>query len=233
MGVAGHGMLLAPSCPCRIAHLENGSLLVGLGRLGADGTAIVAPGTSPATSAPAPVAGEPRVLVCGEGGPRIALDARGVVSLDAVFVRIDVGLGPSPWMLMGPGFMCDHPAGFTVFSAAGEDADPCFEIHPGTPGDPDEMIRFQIVGSPASALQIKGPGGSALVEGESPGETEPVRTWQLSYEHKGEPWVQRQYALPLSPDASVVMSAQAPRRSWAPMEVAADAVAATFGALEP
>jgi len=231
VGVGGHGMLLAPSCPCRIAHLDNGTLLFGLGSVGADGTAIVAPGTSPATSAPAPVAGEPRVFVCGEDGPRIALDAGGIVSLDEVFLQVDVGLGESPWVLLGPGFMLEHPARFTVFSAAADDADPLFELHPGTPLDPDELIRLQFVGKPASAVQIRAPGGNALVEGESPGEREPVRTWQLSYEREGEEWVQRQYALPMSPEMAVVMSAQAPRRSWAAMESAAELIAATFGPL--
>ena len=225
-------MLLAPSCPGRIAHLENGSLLFGVGALGADGAAILVPGTWPATAAPAPVAGERGVFLCGENGPRIGLDAAGIVTLDEVLLSVHVGLDASPWMLMGPGFMIDHPVGFAVFSAAAEDEARCFELRPSSAVDADEMIRFQPVGTPASALQVGGEGGSAIVESASPGETGPVRTWQISYERGGEEWVQRRYALPLSEGSTLLMTAQAPRRSWPRMEAGADLVAATFGPLE-
>lgn len=98
--------------------------------------------------------------------------------------------------------------------------------------DPDELIRFPSVGTPAAALQVGGSAVVAVVEGASPGEAEPVRTWQISYERGGEEWVQRRYALPLSGESTLVMTAQAPRRSWPRMEAGADLVAATFGPLE-
>ena len=134
-------------------------------------------------------------------------------------------------MLLGPGFMIEHPAQFTAYSAGPEDADPCFELHPGAALDSDEMIRFRFAAGPAADIQIAGPAGAPLLEGASPGETGSVRTWQMAYQRGGEEWVQRQYALPLSPTMAVMMSAQSPRRSWAPMEIGAELVAATFGSL--
>src|SRR5580765_3485292 len=77
VSIAGHGLLLSPHCPCRVAHLRNGTLLVQPTRATAAGlppVAAVALGGFAASASAEPVVGEPLpTWVYGVGGPRISL----------------------------------------------------------------------------------------------------------------------------------------------------------------
>src|SRR5688500_3545334 len=95
-GLAGHGLLIAPRCPCRAMVTPEGHLVIAHGE---QEIARVLPGDAPAD-------GELRWLDAtyarfGADGPSLVLDG---ATFDEVFVRIDVGTGALPWTALGRGF---------------------------------------------------------------------------------------------------------------------------------
>ena len=227
VGIAGHGLLLSPHCPCRVAHLENGTLLVqpivgaAAGKL--PPVAAVGVGSHGDTTQPTRVEDAPMpTWSYGKGAPRISL-GNGATSIEQVFARVDVVPGDSPWTLLGPGFWIEFPARFTLDSArAGEG--PFFQLT--QEGDvTDAIITFAARPVPAPALKFSGPNN---VEGTLETEAGSIRMCTHSYEHDGVSWRARYYALPLAVDATLVMTAQAPRATIDHMFASADRMAASF-----
>lgn len=229
VGVGGHGLLLAPRSPCVIALHDDGTLSIQTAPLTPRRAVVVAPRS--AVAAEAPQLRRVGVYHCGADGPTFRLD--GADDLDEVLLQVDVGLGESPWVIMGPGFAIDHPPGFTVLAAYREDG-AAFEVHRGVGAHvaADELMVLEPRGVPADEVVVATPPGSVCAPGSSSGEAGPVRTWELTYVHEGEGWVQRFYALPLSADRSVLLRAQSRAATWPLMEAAAERVAASFAPLE-
>jgi len=127
MGIAGHGMILAPACPCRVVPIEE-LLIIGRGNTGTLLTeAVIKIGTAPATEPPKRIADrvhvEPdrpsdHVYALGPSGPTITFEGVGP-KLTEMFAQIDAGLalGPDSWTVLAPGFMFAIPTpGFVVCS---------------------------------------------------------------------------------------------------------------------
>lgn len=92
MGLAGHGMLIAPVLPCRVARLED-LLVIGRGYQGPLLTElIIRGGKAPASEPPAEV--EPDTYALGPDGPTLTLDG---VALADMVLQIDVGVGSGEW----------------------------------------------------------------------------------------------------------------------------------------
>jgi hypothetical protein len=238
VGIGGHGFLLAPICPCRISHQATGSLLIA-GLVPVDerraiwlARAAVMPGRNPATGEPRPLAaGELPTWVFGDGGPEISVLPRsGANALSDAFLQIDTGLGASPWQLLAPGCFLGFPPGFTLTTSL-DDRDPFPELalHADTEAVSDAIIAFEARPVPAGSVQMRGNFAvEELVTESAAGE---VRTWEYGYDHEGTQWRKRHYALPITPDHTLMMSAQAPVAHYEAMVFGADVVVAGFAPL--
>lgn len=229
VGIAGHGMLISPFCPCRVAHQANGVLLVAtltrIDETRAAFTAVAAlkAGTAPATGQPERV--DDATWRIGADGPTIHLVGDGPRDLASAFARIDTGLGEAPWQLLAPGCWLGFPPGFTMTSTL--DENPFFELQLVVAGRsiPDAIIQLQARPIAAAAVQLR---GQFAVEESTLGD---IRVWTYGYDVDGVPWRKRHYALPLSEGESILMAAQAPAEHADAMFVGADAVATEFGPL--
>ena len=228
VGLGGHGLLLAPRSPCAITLAEDGTLAIQAAPLTPRRAVVVAPRS--ALAAEAPQLRGVGIYHCGADGPTFTLD--GVEDLDDLLLQVDVGLGESPWVVMGPGFVIDLPTGFTVLAAHRDDG-AAFEVHRGVGADAleDELMVLEPRGVPAGEVAMRTPPDCVCIEGSSPGETGPVRTWELTYVRGGEGWVQRFYALPLVGRRCILLRAQSRAATWPILEAAADRVAASFAPL--
>jgi transcription antitermination factor NusA-like protein len=231
VGIAGHGLLLSPHCPCRVAHLENGTLLVQ--PIAVDRSRALPPVAAVALGARSAHAEASRVddhrmptWRYGADGPTISLGNQ-AERLDEVLAQVDVVPGESPWHLLGPGFWIAFPPSFTLHSAP---ADRGLRFQLVQKGDePNALIAFDSHPIRAEALRF---GGDGLVDGALQIDGGSVRTATRTYEHAGKRWQARYYALPLADDETVVMSAQAPIAQSERMFAAADAMAESFAPME-
>jgi hypothetical protein len=219
MGIAGHGMLIAPACPCRVARVLD--LLVIDRRTSGPLTGGVAIklGTAPATKAPTPQG--PDAYAMGPDGPTIALQG---VALGDALLQVDVGLGEAPWMVLLPGFMFAIPKGMVLYSPDEQGGMP--ELHHGL--QPGALVQLAPVGRPAHTVAVRGPDGSMLKAEEMELGEVVIRRFGHDYEHDGKPWRQHQYAVPLDDAHAIVLTAQAPVRIWDDVERAALEVAASL-----
>jgi hypothetical protein len=232
--VGGHGLLLAPICPCRVAHLGNGALLVGHVRNVVGPAAIVRPGSEAAVGEPTfDTLDGAAVFRYGRKGPLISTGP-GSAPLDSFFAHVGAGLGDAPWnLLCAGGFWVELPQGFTLLASAPQDDDPLPELH--LIGEqsrlvPDSFVSFQLRPAAPETVQVRKPPGVEIVdEGWLPVELGPVVRWtEVAYTHEGEQWRRRYYVLPLASDASVVMNAGSRLRDFAMMRSGADRIARSF-----
>ena len=230
VGIAGHGLLISPYCPCRVVHQHNGVLLVATLLRVDDARAAfsligsIKPGSAPATHDAERI--DETTWRFGAGGPEIKLPVGGPRDLAAAFAQIDAGLGEAPWQLLAPGCWLGFPPGFTMTSPL--DDEPFFELHlnDGPRSIPDAIIQFQARAIAAGEVQLR---GTFAVE-ESILDDD-IRVWTYGYDVDGVPWRKRHYALPLAADQTILMSAQAPAEHADAMFTGADACAIEFGPL--
>jgi hypothetical protein len=233
IGIAGHGMLLAPSCPCRVVRIEQ-MLVIGRGYRGNLITEVIVQlGPSPATEAPHPsgadvssIGPNARAFSLGPGGPTLILDATDGAPLEDLIVRVDVGLGAAEWSVLAPGFWFDLPPGVILYSPDPQTPGDLPELHYGM--NPEAMIGFMRAGRSAEEIVINGPGGTPLASSQLETPFGAVRAFEYKYEHEGAPWVQHKYVLPYAAGKSIVMLAQAPRSLWPELKAAADLIARSF-----
>lgn len=219
MGLAGHGMLIAPVLPCRVARLED-LLVIGRGYQGPLLTElIIRGGKAPASEPPAEV--EPDTYALGPDGPTLTLDG---VALADMVLQIDVGVGSGEWDVLAAGFWFSLPKAMALYSPEEEGELP--ELH--HPMNLQAFIGFARVGRDASELVIGAPGGGALPVALLETPYGNVRTFAYEYTHDGAAWVQQKLALPYGEGRTILMSAQAPQPLWADVYAAAVHVARSF-----
>ncbi|HUJ57025.1 MAG TPA: hypothetical protein VLX92_00960 [Kofleriaceae bacterium] len=219
MGIAGHGMLIAPACPCRVARVLDLLVIDRRASGPLTGGVAIKLGTAPATRAPARQG--PDAYTLGPDGPTIALQG---VALDDALLQVDVGLGESPWMVLVPGVSFGIPKGMMLYSPDEQGGMP--ELHHGL--QPGALVQLAPVGRPANTIAVRAPDGSMLQSEEIElGETV-IRFFGHDYEHDGNPWRQHQYAVPLDDAHAIVLTAQAPVSIWDDVERAALEVAASL-----
>ena len=221
MGLAGHGMLLAPACPCRVTRVDE-LLVIGRGYRGPLITEVVVKlGSMPATTAPTSSDGV--TFAMGAGGPQLRAESG---NLEEVVLRIDVGLGPGEWSVLAPGFWFDLPRGFVLFSPDPQTPGDLPELHHGM--NLEAMIVFARAGRAAGDLVLTAPGGEELAITALETPYGDVRVFAYEYDRGDAHWIQHRYVLPYADDKSIVMTAQAPSAVWADVEAAADQVACSF-----
>ncbi len=221
MGLAGHGMLLAPVCPCRVARIHE-ILVIGRGYQGPLITElVVALGSQPASEAPTSSDGVTYTL--GAGAPELHVES---ANLDELVLRVDVGLGPAEWSVLAPGFWFELPRGVVLYSPDPDTPGDLPELHHGM--NTEAMIQFARIGRDAGELVLTAPGGKPLASATLDTPYGPVRVFAYEYEHAGAHWTQHKYVLPYAANRTIVMTAQAPGALWGDMKAAAEHVARTF-----
>ncbi len=227
-GLGGYGMLIAPVAHCRaFVNAENGLVIAH------DATEIArfVPGEHSATAPPA--WDTPKHARFGAGGPQLLLEDH-VVYAD-VAAQIDVGLGESPWCVLGPGIVHDLPAGVIVVPAAPGDADPMYELH--LYAGNQELIKLQRHDRPAESVTFRPApyqqlvDQSAMTVTETDGSIRKLAYLEVAYEHEGQPWKQLLIAVPLHATTSVIVTAQARAENAHTLFRIASQVAATMGPL--
>jgi len=227
-GLGGHGLLIAPVCPCRamvtvdndlvIAHDEREMARITLGERSASAD---------------PTWHTPQRGQFGDGGPTIAL-ADGVAFED-VCLMINAGIGESPWVALGPGLVHDLPPGVILLAAAPDDEDPMYELH--LEGGFNEFIRLVLRDESAATVQVRvAPDQQLLAKDvfkvqEGGGGLRDVPYTEVSYEHEGAGWKQLMIVAPLRENTAIVVSAQARVEHSDALFKAAVQVAATLGPL--
>ncbi|GEM_PF-5372260 len=225
-GLGGYGMLIAPVVHCRAMVSADNELVIAH-----DATEIArfVPGDRSATAPP--TWDTPNHAQFGAGGPELLLEDH-VVYAD-VATQIDVGLGDSPWCVLGPGIVHDLPAGVIVVPAAPGDDDPMYELqlYAGN----QEIIRLQRHDRPAESVKFRPApyqqliNQSALTVTETDGSTRKLEYLEVAYEHEGHPWKQLLIAAPLHATGSVIVTAQARLENADTLFRIASQVAATMG----
>jgi hypothetical protein len=222
MAIAGHGLLLAPACPCRVATLRD-TLIFGRGFDGPlISEALVSPNTRPAIEPPTLVGPlnqrtGPSVYGTGPNCPTITIEQPGA-SIDELFVEAVVGCGEAPWNVLVSGFWFELP-NLVLYSPATATDLP--ELH--LPTHVGAMISFGRVDMNVDAIAARWNVGQTL---DLCGQV--FHCWQYEYSHEGEPWLQRKIALPFAADRSIVLSAQAPTPVWPQLAAAAELIAGSF-----
>ncbi|MDX2089115.1 MAG: hypothetical protein SFX73_14755 [Kofleriaceae bacterium] len=221
MDLVGHGMLLAPECPCR-AVLLGDLLVIGRGYRGPlISEVVVKRGAMPATAEPTSTDGINFSL--GPDGPELLAESG---NLDELVEHIDVGLGPAEWSVLAPGFSFDLPHGVVLFSPDPDEPGDLPELHHAM--NFEAMIKFMRFKRAAGDIVVTGRDGKPLpsVTLETPYGA--VREFIDEYEHGGAQWIQHRYVLPYADDRSIIMLAQAPVALWAELQAAAEVVACSF-----
>lgn len=231
--VAGHGVAITPRLPVGVAHLADGTLIVGPMRLGVAASqlrnALVRPGKPP------------RVIAKQASGPLVTFGddhaettklvlGNDITELAPLIDRIELADRVAAWALVAPDHEFLWPAELTL--RCDGDLNPRswpYELsHEGTS---DRLLFLQ---GPFSGKAIPRPDrliapNMALVDqGALPGTVAAVLWFELAYQHEGVEWFQRLYYLPLTSEAIYLMRAQAPRAHAPVMIAAADLVATTF-----
>jgi hypothetical protein len=239
--IGGHGLVLAPICPCYVSHLDNGSLCFADARNAAGPGAVVVPGTVPA------IAGEPTVETkaglmrfrYGHNGPVIC-PRRPDESLHSSFAYVEGGWGEAPWSVWCQGgFSVDLPRGFALWASA-QRADhlllPELHLVRGRSFRPldDTFATFHLRPVAPETLEIGAPAGVEIVNDvRYPTELGPVvRLTEIEYEHEGEVWRRGYYVLPLASDDSVVLNAGARLRDVPKMRDGANEIARSFSPVD-
>lgn len=185
-GIAGHGLLLSPICPCRVLHLEDNRLFASR-----DGAGVT--------------------LLPTSKGVSFSFAGR-ATRIEDLFLRVDRVEGQVPWMLLGPGFWIGFPSGFAVFGSAPDEKE-LFELHllaSGQELEPGAFIGLQLLAGSASGLRIDlQPGFRETARGTVDSEGGPVKWSEVAYRHAGEAWLRRYYALPVGDDETLLFNAGA------------------------
>ena len=227
-GLGGYGMLIAPVEHCRALVNADNELVIAH-----DATEIArfVPGDHSATAPP--TWDTPKHAQFGAGGPKLLLEDHVVYA--EVAKQIDVGLGESPWCVLGPGIVHDLPAGVIVVPAAPGDEDPMYELH--LYAGNQELIRLQRHDRPAASVTFRPApyqqlvDQSAMTVTETDGSIRKLLYLEVAYEHEGQPWKQLLIAAPLHPTTSVIVTAQARSENAHTLFRIASQVAATMGPL--
>jgi hypothetical protein len=233
VGIGGHGFMLAPVCPCHVAHLENGSLVV-QGVPGVEGVATIVLGSEPARAgAPStePSGDGAQVSRYGPDGPQIVLRGKNA-ALDRFFVRVDTGCGEASWMLLARSRWIDFPPGFALAARSPDDEQlHLFELFLlGREGqvETDAFISFQPHGEPVEETVINVPSGwEHRATGVLENEDGAVRWQEFAYPWQGRPFRKRYFVLP-DKNGSVIMSASAPEHLADRLFAGADNVASSY-----
>jgi hypothetical protein len=203
-GMGGHGLLVAPACPCRVL-LTGGDLVFAHGP---HEVARIQPGTRAATK-PLTWHGSGRGQFGSDGPTVLVTDGK---RYEDVFLQIDVGLPDSPWCALGPGMIMDMPEGVVLLSSAPGDDDPMFELH--LHGGKQEFIRFMPARAPADVIRLNPAPNQDVIASDhldvedDDGSLRQLRYADFAYDHEGDAWLQRAIVVPWGP-GSLIVSAQA------------------------
>ena len=228
-GLGGHGLLIAPVCPCNATVTADNELVISHGQRE---VARFTPGAHAASADPtwaSPSRGQ-----FGEGGPTLVLADQ--VAIDDVTLLINAGIGESPWVALGPGIVHDLPPGVTLVGPGpDDDSAAIYELH--LDGGHDELIRLTPQDEAAAAVRIQiAPYQEVLVRDtfnvqEGDGAVRAINYTEVAYEHEGIAWKQLMIVAPLRATTSMVVTAQARMENTDTLFKIAVQVAATMGPL--
>lgn len=223
LGVAGHGVMLAPFSPCVLAREPSDSLWIST----TDGLVTIIPGAGPADKAPASL--DVRE-VSYPSGPLLRADKGGTLAkVLAQVTPFQIG----PWTLLAPRMLLELPLGLAVFS--GDASNPMPELHLRKAEMTDAstvrnaFITFELRAVELAEVKLRGL--FDVTETAMQIEHGPVRVFSYSYEHEGLTWQKRHYALAETPGVTMMMGAQAPESDAERMFAIADELIASYSPL--
>jgi hypothetical protein len=223
LGVAGHGVMLAPYSPCVLAREPGDGLWIST----TDGHVTIVPGAGPADKPPASL--DVRELSF-PNGPLLRADKGG--SLAKVLAQV-TPFQTGPWTLLAPRMFLELPVGLAVFSGDADNPMPELHLRHADLSDASTIrnafITFELRAVELADVKLRGM--FDVTETTMQIEHGPVRVFSYSYEHEGVAWQKRHYAVAEVPGVTMMMSAQAPDADAERMFALADELIASYSPL--
>jgi hypothetical protein len=223
LGVAGHGVMLAPLSPCVLAREPSNSLWIST----TDGLVTIVPGAGPADKPPASL--DVRELSF-PNGPLLRAEKGG--TLAKVLAQV-TPFQTGPWTLLAPRMLLELPVGLAVFSGDADNPMPELHLRKADLNDASTIrnafITFELRAVELAEVKLRGM--FDVTERAMQIEHGPVRVFEYSYEHDGLTWRKRHYALAEVPGVTMMMGAQAPDSDADRMFALADELIVSYSPL--